>query len=318
MTLDAHREELALRAARMYYLEHRTMDTIARDFGTSRSTVSRLLSRARETGLVEIRLHSPAQDGAALESELADRFRVAAHVVVVPDTVSDVDRLDRVGRAAARVLVDFIESNATIGIAWGSTVSSVSRHLVAKRTTGVVVVQLNGAANVRSTGIEYASAILARFEEAYGAHVEQFPVPAIFDDAATKQAMWRERSTRRVLGIQAKADVALFGLGSPTAEVPSRVHRGGYLEAADVEQLARDGVVGDVATVFYRADGSSHDVAINERTTGPELARLRRIPRRLCVVSGVRKTASLRGALAAGVVTDVVLDDALARALLAR
>jgi DNA-binding transcriptional regulator LsrR (DeoR family) len=39
------------------------------------------------------------------------------------------------------------------------------------------------------------------------------------------------------------------------------------------------------------------------------------VPRRLCVVSGVSKLASLRGALAAGLVTDLVVDEAVARAL---
>lgn len=315
---EHRRDAAAVRAARMYYLQDLTMDAIAAELGTSRSTVSRLLSRAREIGIVEIRLRSPSELGDRLEAELGARYRVAAHVVTVPETVSDIDRLDRVARTAARILDDHVESNTTIGVAWGSTVASISRHLAAKRTHNTVVVQLNGAGNVRSTGIEYASAILDRFGDAYGATIEQLPVPAVFDDPGTKEAMWRERSTRRVLGIQAKADVAVFGVGSPFAEVPSRVYLGGYLDASDVESLARDGVVGDVATVFYRADGSTDGVAINRRTTGPDLARLRRIPRRLCAVSGVQKLPSLRGALAAGVVTDLVLDDALARALLER
>jgi DNA-binding transcriptional regulator LsrR (DeoR family) len=37
--------------------------------------------------------------------------------------------------------------------------------------------------------------------------------------------------------------------------------------------------------------------------------------RRCCVVSGVSKVASLRGALAAGLVTDLVIDEETARAL---
>ena len=38
----------------MYYLQDLTMDAIARELRTSRSTVSRLLSSARDSGLVQI------------------------------------------------------------------------------------------------------------------------------------------------------------------------------------------------------------------------------------------------------------------------
>ncbi len=318
MTADgrADRNRAAVTAARRYYLEGHTMEAIARELRTSRSTVSRLLGHARETGVVEIRVQPPLDEVMRLETELAGRYGVAAHVVPAHDCLSDVDRLDRVARAAGRMLSGFVDSGSVVGVAWGSTVNAVSRQLVSKRVAHSVVVQLNGAGNVRSTGVEYASAILDRFGEAFGAHVEQFPIPAVFDEQETRAAMWRERSTRRVLAVQASADVVLFGLGAPFAEVPSQVHLGGYLDTQDYESLARDGAVGDVATVFYRLDGSSEDVVLNRRTTGPPIARLRRVPRRVCVVSGLRKLRSVRGALAAHLPTDLVLDDALARALL--
>ena len=211
---------------------------------------------------------------------------MAAHVIPVPDHASDVDRLDRVALSAARILGRFVDSNQIVGVAWGSTMTAVSRHLVPKATHNSEIVQLNGAGNVRTTGILYASELLRRFGDAFGAHVQQFPVPAFFDDPDTRRAFWRERSTRRLLALQARMDVAVFGLGSPFAEVPSHVYQGGYLERADYEALSRDGVVGDVATVFYRADGSTDGIALNERATGPDFSILRRAPRRVCVVVG--------------------------------
>lgn len=307
----------ALRAAQMYYLQDLTMDTIAAELHASRSTVSRLLSHARETGLVDIQVRSPFASGAPLERAIAERFRVAAHVVPAPATVSDVDRLERVALTAARLLGRFVDSNMTIGVAWGSTMGAISRHLAPKDVHNTLVVQMNGAGNTQSTGIEYASEILRRFGNAYAARVQQFPVPALFDDPRTKEAFWRERGTLRLLEIQSRMDIAVFGLGSPFAAVPSQVYVGGYLDERDYASLSADGVVGDVATVFYRLDGSHRDVALNARATGPDFDVLRRTARRVCVVAGEQKLASLRGALAAGIVTDLVLDEGLARRLLA-
>ncbi len=305
----------AFTAAQLYYMQDKTMAAIAHELRMSRSSVSRLLSFARERGIVDIRLSSPHAHGEELERLVDERFGVAAHVVPVPENVSEADRLERVALTAARLLAQFVESNMVVGLAWGSTLSVVSRMLPKKDTHNTTFVQLNGAGNTQTTGVEYSSEILLRFGDAFGAVVQQFPVPAFFDDPATRDAMWRERMTRRVLGLQARMDMALFSVGSPSADVPSHVYVGGYLDEADYASLAEDQAVGDVATVFFRSDGSWRDVRLNARATGPSIDRLRRVPRRVCIAAGQHKLRALRGALAAGVVTDVVLDEALAGAL---
>jgi DNA-binding transcriptional regulator LsrR (DeoR family) len=233
----------------------------------------------------------------------------------MPSAISDVDRLERVAISAARILDRFIDSNQTVGIAWGSTMSALSRHLIPKELHNVEFVQLNGAGNTYTTGVLYASEILRRFGDTYSGTIQEFPVPALFDDPQTKVAMWRERSTRRILDIQARMDVALFGLGSPFSEVRSHVYAGGYLDQADYESLDASGVVGDVATVFFREDGSHHGIPLNERASGPDIDLITRVPRRVCIVSGPSKVHSLRGALAAGLITDLIVDEGTARAL---
>jgi DNA-binding transcriptional regulator LsrR (DeoR family) len=305
----------ALTAAQLYYLQDLTMDAIAHELHTSRSSVSRLLGHARETGLVEIQVKSPLDMPRQLEGDIRSEFGVVAHVVPVPDQTSDVDRLERVALSAARILGGFFDSNMSMGVAWGSTMSALSRHLLAKPTHNSSIVQLNGAANPRTTGLLYASEILQRFGAAYSATVQQFPVPAVFDDPATKAALWRERSISRVVALQNNLDVAVFGLGSPFAGVPSHVYIGGYLDDDDFASLRAAGVVGDVATVFYREDGSTDGISLNERSSGPSMEVLTGIARRVCVVAGETKLQSLRGALAAGLVTDLIVDSGTARML---
>ncbi|MDP9887848.1 sugar-binding domain-containing protein [Pseudarthrobacter enclensis] len=309
------RDQEALRAAQMYYLQDLTMDAIARELRTSRSTVSRLLSSARESGLVQIQIRNPLDTGPELEGMIRRRYNLDVHVVPILGTLNEAETLDRVAMQAARTIGPLVDSNAIIGVAWGSTLSAVSRHLTRKITHDSVIVQLNGAGNMHTTGITYASDIMRRFGSAYGARVEQFPVPAFFDHAATKTAMWNERSVQRVLELQAKMSIAIFGVGSVHADYPSHVYAGGYLDEEDLNALANSDVVGDVATVFFRGDGSSDGIVLNERSTGPSLAQLRQVRRRICVVSGVSKINGLRGALAARLATDLILDEATARRL---
>ncbi|UJP11191.1 sugar-binding transcriptional regulator [Microbacterium sp. KUDC0406] len=306
---------VVLRAAQMYYLQDMTMDAIARELRTSRSSVSRLLSSARSTGLVEISIRAPQEQQNRLEETIRHRYGIAAHVVATPQNLSDVERFERIAMTAARILPQYVDSNMIVGIAWGTTLDAISRHLVHKETHNTVFVQLNGAGNTFTSGVDYASEILQRFGRAFDAGVQQFPVPAIFDRAETKQAMWQERSTRRILDLHHRADLVLFGLGSPFGDAPSRVYAGGYLDRDDYRTLREDRVIGDIATVFYREDGTWDGIGLNERASGPALPMLKRVARRIAVASGLQKLPSLQGAIRAGLITDLVLDESLAEVL---
>ena len=311
---DVEHEDV-LRAASMYYLQDLKMEVIARHLGTSRSTVSRLIKRARDTGLVEITLRPARTQAPGLSQTIARRYGIEAYVAPVADSATELERLDQVAVTTAKLMGAWFDSDMVLGIAWGTTLAAVGRRLTPKATRGSAVVQLNGAANTRTSGIEYASDLISGFGAAFDATVHHFPVPAFFDYPDTKAAMWRERSIRRVLDVQRRADIALFGVGAVSGGLPSHVYSAGYLDAEDVALLTEEGVVGDVCTVFLRADGSYQDIALNARATGPTPLELHLIPRRVCAVAGDNKVGPLRAALAAGVVTDLVIDELTADAL---
>lgn len=370
----------AYEAASMYYVQGETMEVIAHHLGVSRSTVSRLLERARAAGIVRIELTQPGGAG-SIEGRFASLFGVRAQIVPVREGATEIHRLQQVaGIAAARMVelaADLAERRAAeapsvsvagggaekmgegepgeagsagaagprdsgapggadgssvpsdpsgalsaggrgvvVGVAWGTTMSEVSAALPTRPVPGLTVVQLNGATDPMEMGPS-AGEVLSRVGQALGARVVAFPVPAFFDHVATREAMWSERSVRRVLALARSADLAVFGVGSVVQGVlPSQVYEGGHVSRADRVALRRERVVGDVCTVLLRADGSWSDIALNARATGPTPAQLARIPRRLCVVAGRAKAPALLAALRARVATDLVVDDATARAVL--
>ena len=306
------------RAAQLYYLQDETMDSIASTLRVSRSTVSRLLKRARATGIVRITVADDAATGRRLADAVTARFGVRAHIVEVRDSAADHQRLDQVARVAARLLTSWVEPGSTIGIAWGTTVSAIAAHLAPVSTTGVTIVQLNGSAHTRPSGVLYAQELLSAIARAFDADIAYFPTPAIFDYASTKEALWRESAVRYLLQARTQVDFAVFGVGATAGRLASEVYRAGYLTADDARALGRERVVGDVCTVFLREDGSYEDIEVNTRASGPTPRELARIPRRMCVVVGEHKVPALVGALSAGVVTDLVIDARTAVALLAR
>ena len=327
----------AYEAASMYYVQGETMEVIAHHLGVSRSTVSRLLARARQEGVVRVSLVQPGGAG-SLEGRMAQVFGVRTHIVPVREGTTEIHRLQQVASVAAAHMVDLIETLAeqsgsaaadaagqdvgaggvVVGVAWGTTMSEVSAALPSRSVPGLTVVQLNGASDPVREGPS-AGEVLSRMRLSLGARTISFPVPAFFDHVATREAMWSERSVKRVLSVARRASLAVFGVGALDAlngALPSQVYEGGHLTSRDQTVLRRQNVVGDVCTVLLRSDGSWRDVTLNARATGPTPAQLARIPRRLCVAAGTGKARALLAALRARTATDLIVDDATARAVL--
>lgn len=302
----------------MYYDENRTMESIANTLGVSRSTVSRLLRDARTEGLVRISLHAP-QTHRPQELTRAVELRYGVRTVIAPSAPSatERERLQAVAEIGALELETMVQPGTAVGVAWGTTVAALSTRLRHRPTPGVSVVQLNGAISTEGSSDTYVSAVLAQAAGRWDATVEHFPVPAFFDFPATREAMWRERSVRRVLEAQSRCSLAVFGVGAFDADVPSQAYTSSYLTAEDRSALQSDGAVGDVCTVFLRADGSWRGIGMNTRVSGPDPQRLGMIPRRLLIAAGSRKAVPLRAALCAGVATDLVVDEVTAAGLLA-
>lgn len=316
------REKAEFTAAQMYYVQNRTMEHIAQELCISRSTVSRLLRSAREQGIVRISVHRPTDRASSLEHRISQLFGVTAHVAQTGVRDSVAVRADAAAVLAAGVVDQLVEPNTIVGLAWGATMTSVVRRLPEREVPGVQTVQLNGAVNSQPefmdspSGINFGMGVVELFAQAYGGRAHLFAVPAFFDYEQTKQVLWRERSTQRILNMQRRASLAVFGVGTFSGGAPSQVYSEGYLSREDLDQLNAERAVGDVCTVFLRSDGSWRDIELNSRCSGMPPDVLRRIPRRVCVVNGSHKVSALRGVLQAGLVTDLVLDQTSANVLI--
>lgn len=311
------RTEDALIAAQRYYQQGIAMEVIAQELGTSRSTVSRLLSYARDIGLVEIRVIPPHKRVAELESVLAQQYSVTANVVYVPVTATAAERVERTAIQAAHVVGSVFKSDMILGLSWGTMVNAISQYLTPKATTNCQIVQLNGFGNPRATGVHYANTLFAAFSAAFGAYVQQLPLPMFFDSDETRGVLFQERSIRHITELQSAADVVLFSVGTVTHGVPSSPYLSGYfLDEADFASLKEDGVVGDVATVFLRGDGTHEGVRFNRRTSGPDPEVLKQVHHKICAVSGDHKVEAVHAALVGGFVTQLIIDELTAEQLI--
>ncbi len=305
-------ELLMVRVAELYYDEDKTQDEIGGLLKISRWKVGRLLTQARERGIVRIEIVHPRARRLGLERELVERFGLS-DAVVVPSPDGDDGTLERVAQAAADFLAALRPVPRTLGVSWGRTLRAVAEALPVDWAHGVSVVQLNGGVslNRRSGG---AAGLAVTIAQRGNGQVSLLPSPAILERVETKRAIEADRTVAAVLEQAADAQAFLFTAG-PCDATSAHVENG-YLSAADVEELARRGAVGDVLGRYVDAEGNIVDAQLDERTVGVDLDRLRGAPRAIFVTAGAAKHDVARTVVGNGLCGVVVTDETTARALL--
>lgn len=302
-------ELLAVRIAELYYDENKTQDEIGAILGVTRWKVGRILTRAREQGIVRIEIVHPRARRLSVERELRERFGLKDAVVVPLGE----DLRSTVARAAADYLTALRPVPRTLGISWGRTLDDVAHHLELGWSTGVNVVQINGGVSLNKRA-GTASTTAAEIARKGRGQAVLLPSPAILERLETKRAIEGDRTVAAVLARASTADAHLYSAG--VADESSVLVETGYLGRDDVAELVRKGAVGDVVGRYIDANGNPVDPGLDERTVGLGLDELRRSETAILVVAGEAKHPIARAVVTSGLCSVIVTDEATAAALL--
>jgi len=300
-------------AARLYYEHNFSQLQIAQKLGISRPGVSRLLQQARDRGIVKIQIIDPSDRGTHLESQIREKFQLNRVVVVPNDDEDEKIVKERIGSAAAGILDDYVHSGMIFGISWGTTMLSVTRHVGRKRLKDLIVVQLNGGVS-RADYNTHASDAARKIAEAFGAIPYLLPLPAIVDRPEVKEAVISDKNIAHTLGIAREASVAMFTIGSFGYD--SALVKSHYFEPAEVEELLKQGAVGDICSRIIMHDGEICSKEFNARTIGISLDDIRAKEYSIAVAGGREKLPAIRAALKAKLFNVLVTDEWVANELL--
>ena len=306
-------ELLAVRAAELYYEENKTQDEIGAILRITRWKVGRLLSSARERGIIRIEIAHPKARRLGMEHELVDRYGLEAAIVIPVDDGLSIT--ERVGVAAADYLVSMRPRTHVLGVSWGKTLSEVAKALPHGWSTPVQVVQVNGGVS-QSAAPGQASATASTIAQKSEGEVTLLPTPAILERVETRRAIESDRTIHSVLERAGRADTYLFSAG-PATEVSIHV-QSGYISTGDIQRLQRLGAVGDVLGRYITLEGAIADPELDERTLGLSLEDLKKGQRRIAVVAGADKHLVALAIARNQLATTLITDEDTARFLLDR
>ncbi len=308
------RELLMIQVAKRYYGLDMTIGDLAKELGLTRWQARRLLSDAREAGIVRIEIVPRASRNPDLESRLQRRFGLK-EAVVVPQPGEDEDEeltLDSVAQAAARFIAA-LGAIPLIGVSWGRTMSAVAKRLPPFWNEGVEVVLLNGAMNIRSPSIR-TNNTAELFARSANGTATLLPVPAILGHAATRVALEQDPTIASVLALGRRAPVICFGMGAMAHD--SVLVQSGFVTAAEQSILKAKGAVGDILSRYIDANGKIVDPEFEARTIGLELRDCAKREFSIGVAAGPSKHAVVLACLRARYCNVLVTDERTALFLL--
>ena len=301
---------LLIDVATRFYLQGESQVNIARALGINASTISRYLKRARDSGLIQLRITAPQPLNMDLGRELANHFGLSR--VVVANATDG-------GKALAAAAADYIDgvlfNGMRVATSWGGTLLSVVSSLRPGTVSGLELAQLNGGTGYAAPGIQ-AQEILRFLAGLYPAtNTHYLHAPLIVGSPEIRELFSRERSISPALQAAASCDLALLGIGTLGEE--ASLVRYGHLEPADRASLIVNGAVGDICGRFFRADGRVALESLDRRTIAIEWEELKAISTVVAVAAGRHKCDAIRGALRTGCLNVLITDEPTAELILA-
>ncbi len=306
--------ELLTRIAAQYYLEDKSQAAIAERFGLSRIKVGRLLKRAQELGIVEIKIHPPTLLSIDLETKLMSRFGLKAVMLALDQETEEAQRRV-VAPIAAGYLARQVRDGATVAIGMGRNVAAVASAISQMPPHDCTFVSAIGGSPEAARMLNSGD-ICHRLAELFAGRSEILYAPAYAENADVRRSIVQHEDVRRTLNLAASADVALVGIGD--AQQDSAVVQIGCFATPEMNAMRQAGAVGDILGYFFDIHGNGLVPGMRERVIGLSLEQMQRIPFVIGVASENSKALALLGALRTGILNVLVTTISNAQSLLAQ
>jgi DNA-binding transcriptional regulator LsrR (DeoR family) len=305
-------EQLATRAAWLYFVGGLTQAQIGKNLGINRIRVNRLLAQAREQGMVQIRITGRLADCVALEERLKRRFGLEA-AIVVPTPPNQALIPHVIGAAAGNVLAERLKDGMSVGVGWGRTLRLSLRSVPRRPLRKLSVVSLMGGLTRGAAMNPHETA--SHLADLVDAQCYYIAAPALADSEATRDVILGQPAIRDVFDRIKRLDLALVSAGDLHSK--STIMQVGLVGKDDLTSLQKAGAAGDLCCHWLDELGRVVDHPLNRRAIAPPPLALKQIPCVIVPSGGPNKVRILHGALHGEMIDVLITDEATAAGVLA-
>jgi DNA-binding transcriptional regulator LsrR (DeoR family) len=303
------------RIAQRYYVDGERQSSIARDLSLSQATVSRMLKRAHDEGIVRISLSTP--QGTFPETEAALRGKYSISEAIVVDCADDRAGaiMSRIGEAAAHFLETTIQKKEVIGISsWSQTILKMidNVHPMSPARAKSVVQTLGGIGNPNVQ--KHATHVTTRLASLTGAEAIILQAPAVAESPEARKILLAENFVREATEQFDHISLAFIGIGALEPS-DTLAQSGNTFAEHELRALAEAGAVAEISQRFLNTDGQQVKTHLSDRVIGITLEQLENVPRVVALAGGKKKTQAIDAALKSGTVDILITDRFTAKRL---
>ncbi|MBN9653399.1 sugar-binding transcriptional regulator [Halobacillus sp. GSS1] len=312
--MDWDEQRRLIKVAKLYYEDNLTQSEIAKKTGIYRTTITRLLQKARDEGIVQITIKGDYREQVNLEHRLQDKFGLK-EVVVVPAEANEPkeERQQKLGGAAVHLIDSIMKDGDVVGFAWGSTLGKMVDALGGSKDRDMDFVPLVGGPGKMPVE-HHVNTIVYSFAKAYKGRANFIDSAAIVPSPQSKKEIIESKYFQDIINLWEKLTIAVVGIGTPVSS--SNLVFSGFLGESDLNFLNDQGGIGDICSRFYDIHGKQITGEVDERTIAITLDKLKTLPYSIGVAESVEKTESIIGALKGEYISHLVTNDITARSIL--
>jgi DNA-binding transcriptional regulator LsrR (DeoR family) len=304
-------EQLATRAAWLYFVAGNTQAQIGKALGLTRIRVNRLLAHARRQGLVQVTISGKLSESIALEDRLKSEFGLK-DAVVVPATTDSGQLRMVIAAAAGHYLAQQLCDGLSVGVGWGQTLRLSLGSVPHKQFKRLSIVSLIGGLTRSSAVNPHETA--SHLADIVGGQCYYFAGPAFTDSASTQTVLMNQPLLRDVFERGSKVDLAFLSVGEVSKTCT--MARIGLITQDEVASLQKAGAVGDLCSHWLNDQGVLVNHGLNDRAVALPPERLRKVSRVVLVSGGQSKVPMIHGVLRAKYANILVTDETTARDVL--
>jgi len=295
--------------AKMYYEQNMSQSDIAKEINVSRPMVSKLLTEARDLGVVTIKINHIVSSQQMLSDKLKDLFGLK-EAIVIEKTGGDTLATDLSVSLSVLDLIKSVKSGQglRVGLGCGSTVGMLT-ELAAN--SGSVPGEINGELFPLIGGIKaslrsyHTNELVRSFSESTGLRASYLYLPALVESEEEKNLY---QNTELFKGIEEKWDamtVAILNVSNlfSTPDLATAIRFG--------KRLSDRKAVGRILAHYFDINGNIIEPE-NDNVVQIGINRLKNTETVIAMCASNLDTTAVLGALRTGIVTHVAISDDLA------
>lgn len=313
---------LIYKVCSLYYEDNMRQQEISDYLGISRATISRMLQKGKQSGIVKVEVINPVQFSyGKLEKELERKYGLKEVIVVESSALdTNTESISRLYERAALYLSQFFKDGDYIGVTMGFTLHNVAKvkRAFPKENHYMFVPIIGGISPSTIHGMDVQSnQIVREYAKKFGGTYSQFLSPALFSNKKVKEDFLKEKTINFIYNDMQKLDTLIMGIGSTSSGTDSTLMQAGYISDEEIKRFIENGVVGNVALQFFDKDGNTEKFQeFNERVAGMTKKMILKVRNRIGIGGGADRAEAIKGAIKGRFINMLITNNECAEKLL--